>query len=67
MASNTSLPCEVIEDVYLNVNKHQALVFAPLHSKLQNVIKKKLYNNILVYRVGDDKTVKGEKSRGEWH
>ncbi|KAI5959252.1 hypothetical protein KGF57_002190 [Candida theae] len=53
MVSISSSPCEVLEMVFQNINQHQALVMAPLQSKLYILAKGKLYKNIHVYSSGD--------------
>ena len=49
MASLTSLPCELLEEIFHQLNQHYTLALAPLHSKLYYIAKPKLYRNIYVY------------------
>lgn len=49
MISLTSLPCELLEEVFHQLNQHYTLALAPLHSKLYYIAKPKLYRNIYVY------------------
>ncbi|KAI5967180.1 hypothetical protein CANMA_003237 [Candida margitis] len=45
-----SLPYDVLQEIFNHTNQHQALALAPMHSNLQDVIKRKSYKNIYVYR-----------------
>ncbi|KAG5417296.1 hypothetical protein I9W82_004929 [Candida metapsilosis] len=49
MASLTSLPSEVLEEIFHQLNQRYTLALAPLHSKLYYIAKPKLYRNIYVY------------------
>ncbi|KAI5967802.1 hypothetical protein KGF57_000286 [Candida theae] len=50
MTTLISLPAEVLQDLFQNINQHQALALAPLHSYLNSLTKAKLYHRILVYK-----------------
>ena len=45
----SDLPFQIVQQVFLNINQHQALALAPLHSKLCYAARVKLYENIYVY------------------
>lgn len=49
--SIADLPYETLDIVFGNIIQHQALALASLHSKLQYLMKKKLYQNIYIYRI----------------
>lgn len=49
MASLTSLPCEALEEIFHQLDQHQTLALAPLHSKFCYIGIPKLYRNIYVY------------------
>ncbi|KAG5422385.1 hypothetical protein I9W82_001480 [Candida metapsilosis] len=63
MLSLTCLPHEILEQVFHQLNQHEALTFAPLHSKFYYVAKSKLYRNLYVYApwpLQTDSTKQGE-------
>lgn len=45
----TSLPIQVLLEIFLNFNQHQVLAIAPQHSKLYFAARDKLYQNIYIY------------------
>ena len=51
MVTLVDLPHHVLETIFTEINQHQALALAPLHSSLQVVAKLKLYKHIHVYEV----------------
>lgn len=50
MTTLISLPNCVLEEIFRQINQHQALALAPLHSDLYKIAKTKLYHNIFIYR-----------------
>ncbi|KAI5959356.1 hypothetical protein KGF57_002132 [Candida theae] len=54
MPSLSDLPADVLDKVVQNLNQFQATKLAPLHSKFQDAVKRKLYNHIFIY--GDKDT-----------
>ncbi|CCG25316.1 Grc3 protein [Candida orthopsilosis Co 90-125] len=49
MISLSSLPVEVLKEVFHHLNQHYTLTLAPLHSRFYYIAKPKLYRNIYVY------------------
>ena len=49
MNSLSDLPIDILDNIIQHLNQFQALKLAPLHSKFQNVVKRKLYSHIFVY------------------
>lgn len=51
--SIADLPYEALDIVFGNINQHQALALASLHSKLQYLMKKSFIKTyIYIYRIG---------------
>lgn len=50
MTTLISLPGCVLEEIFRQINQHQTLALAPLHSDLYKIAKSKLYHNIFIYR-----------------
>ncbi|KAG5417583.1 hypothetical protein I9W82_005219 [Candida metapsilosis] len=59
----SDVPHEVLQDVFCQLNQHQALCFAPLHSRFYHITKQKLYKNIHVYGPMWYKQAKADNSR----
>ena len=45
------LPYRIIDLILLNLNQHQALILAPLHSTFYPIVKRKLYSYVHVYHI----------------
>lgn len=56
MISLTQLPYNVIELIFTNLNQHQAIALAPLHSKFYFPAKDKLFHYIYVYDIQENYT-----------
>ena len=54
MVSLVHLPEHALQLVFNNINQHQAIALAPLHSKLYFTTKRKLYYYIYVYDIKED-------------
>ncbi|KAI5961125.1 hypothetical protein CANMA_003899 [Candida margitis] len=62
-----NLPFQVVQQVFLNINQHQALALAPLHSKFYNATRDKLYQNIYIYGEFLYIPLKGDAIRFKFH
>ncbi|CCG24023.1 hypothetical protein CORT_0E04360 [Candida orthopsilosis Co 90-125] len=63
MVSLAGLPDHALQLVFNNINQHQAIALAPLHSKLYFTAKRKLYYYIYVYDIKGDERLAGEIGR----